>query len=272
MPGITRPAARDELAGMWPVVSTAHLFDDSRDFVSWWEDAPWRVRLTRSGEPVILGRWREHMDLLAVRGIWCPEPRIPILLEDLRDVARENGFLRLLGPLVPEEAARAYLAAGMEVTARVVVYRRRATIPAATALPDGVTMREAGAEDMTAVASVDAECFDDFWRYDPARLAHYAEGERVVVADRAGRPIGYTLSSTRGSEATIGRLAVAGSERGCGIGASLLVEAMRHAARNGAAAVTLCTQEGNEVSRRLYRRAGFRELPGRLVATVSRPV
>jgi ribosomal-protein-alanine N-acetyltransferase len=137
--------------------------------------------------------------------------------------------------------------------------------------PAGVTLRGGTPKDLRAVAEVDRACFDGFWRYDAETLPRSVASERLGVAESGGMVIGYTLSVVHGPEATIGRLAVIADRRRCGVGAALLADAVAYAIRMGASGVTLCTQEDNDDSRRLYRRAGFREAPGRLVSTVSPP-
>jgi ribosomal protein S18 acetylase RimI-like enzyme len=269
MSDITRPADREDLRRIWPAVSSAHIFDDYAGLVAWWEAAPWRVRVSRAGEAAVLGRWRAHLDLLSVRGLWCPASRIPLLMEDLRAVARAQGFARLLAPLVPDDAVAPYLASGLLERQRIVVYRMQPPLPVMRPSPHGATVRIGLPTDHTAAAALDAVCFDDFWRYDEESLGHYLESERLGVAELEGRVIGYTLSTVHGVEATIGRLAVAAEHRGRGIGTALLADAVAHAAHRGALAVTLCTQEENDDSRRLYRRLGFRESPRRLVSTIS---
>ncbi len=272
MSGLTRPAQAGELAGLWPIVGAAHVFDSFAEFEAWSAEAPWKVRSGGPDEAVVLGRWREHLDLLAVQGMWCQTRRIPVLLADLFEVAKEQGFGRLLGPMVPETVIGPYLASGMSVHQRIVVCRLRMPRAPVRAMPEGVTLRPGGPADAEAMIDVDRACFDEFWRYDAEWLRRLAASERVILAERSGEVIGYTLTTVRGVEATVGRLAVVTGERRAGVGMALLSEAVSYADENGAAAVTLCTQEGNAASRRLYRRAGFQELAGRLAIAISPPL
>jgi ribosomal-protein-alanine N-acetyltransferase len=269
MSDITRPADRDDLRRIWPAVNASHVFDDRAELASWWETAPWRVRVTRAGEAAVLGRWRAHLDLLAVKGLWCSTERIPVLLDDLCAVTRAQGFARLLGPLVPDDAVAPYIATGFSERQRIVVYRMQPPLSVVRPAPVGVSVRIGLPTDQAAVVALDAACFDEFWRYDQELLHHYIASERLGVAEAAGHLVGYTLSTVHGAEGTIGRLAVTDEWRGRGIGTALLADAVAYLARKGALAVTLCTQEENDGSRRLYRKAGFRESPGRLVSTIS---
>ena len=269
MSGATHPADRDELRRVWPAVSASHVFSGFAELEAWWEAAPWRVAVTSAGEAVVLGRWREHMDLLGVRGLWCSTQRVPVLLDDLCTIARAQGFARVLGPLVPDDCVAPYLAAGFSVRQRIVVCRLQPPLAVERPAPPGVRVRIGTPADHAAVAALDGACFDEFWRYDAEALQHYTASERLGVAEVAGRVVGYTLSTVHGAEGTVGRLAVTPEKRGGGIGTALLADAVVYLARKGALAVTLCTQEENGDSRRLYAKAGFRESPGRLVSTIS---
>jgi ribosomal protein S18 acetylase RimI-like enzyme len=277
MSGVTHPADSEDLSWVWPAAAAAHLFADGSDLAQEWESAPWRVRVTSRGEAAILGPWRAHLSIMAIRGLWCSSSRVPVLLEDLRAVARQQGFERIFSPLVPKEHAAPYERAGLERAQEIVVYRldRLDRSPAATVAgqaPPGVHLTVGTVADLRAVRAIDSQAFDDFWRYDERMLQRYMVSDRLGLAYRNGRVVGYTLSTLTGSEATLGRLAVAPGEQGCGIGTALLSEAVAAAARDGARGMTLCTQLENEASRRLYRKARFHEAPGHLVGLLSGPL
>lgn len=274
MSGLTVPARRDDLRWIAPAAARAHVIEDFDELLELWSSSPWRVRVTARGEAALLGRWREHLGLCAVLGLWCSTDRIPPLIDDLRDVARGQGFSRLLGPLVSEKVVAPYLDAGLEQLERILVLRLEPpdVVRLVFELPAGVTVRVATPPDLPAVLACDAAAFDDFWRYDELSLRRYARSERLALAEKDGRLIGYTLATVRAGEGSLGRLAVAQDERGHGVGRALVCEAVRWMAASGARAVTLSTQETNESSRRLYASLSFRQLPGALVSTVSDPL
>ncbi|MDO8963459.1 MAG: GNAT family N-acetyltransferase [Coriobacteriia bacterium] len=273
MSGLTTPASRTELAWIAPAARSAHLFDSYEDLLTQWQAAPWRIRTTARGEAVVLGPWREHLDHCAILGLWCANERVPALVSDLEVVARDHGFGRLLGPLVPEGSVGPYLDAGLRVRERVLVMRRdRPRDPGATPPPAAVAIRPGTPPDLEAVRRVDAASFDDFWRYDAAGLARLVRTERLAVAVGDAGVIGYTLAQVRGGEGSLARLAVSPDSRRAGVGRALVTEAVAWMARMGARAVTLSTQEGNAASRALYRSLGFRELPVALVAAISGPL
>jgi [ribosomal protein S18]-alanine N-acetyltransferase len=231
---------------------------------------PWRVRATGSGETAILGRWRAHLPDCAVLGLWCSVRRVPVIVRDLVEVAREQGFERLVGPLVPECEAGMYVRAGLHVIQRVVVMRVETPAPIrVTRRPDGLVVRDAVESDLDALHALDAECFDPFWHYDPASLARFARIGRVAVGVLDGRTVGYTLSTLRSGEGSLGRLAVTPAFRRRGIGRALATEALEWSAARGARYVVLSTQEDNTASRTLYRTIGFDETGDVLVACAS---
>jgi [ribosomal protein S18]-alanine N-acetyltransferase len=273
--GITRPAERTELAWVAPPAVRAQVVADVAELARILAAEPWRVRVTERGEAAFLERWRPHLNDCAVLGLWCLPRRVPVLVADLLEVAREQGFDRLLGPLVPEQYARPYLESGLRVVERVRVLRTDAPLVArasAHGAPGGVTFRVADPGDLPAVARLDAACFEPFWHYDLHLLERLATTGRVAVALRDGAVIGYTLATARGGDGSLGRLAVAPSMRRRGVGRALVSEAVAWMASRGARSVVLSTQEDNEASLALYRRLGFRESPGALVACASGPL
>ena len=273
MSAITREATAIDLPWVAPAALHAHLVADIGELLAISESEPWRVRVTERGEAAFLGRWRAHLDDVAVLGLWCAPARVPLLAADLIEVARTQGFGRLLGPLVPESQVGPYLHAGLRVVERVDVLRlerpaRIAVVPP----PAGVTIRETGPADLDAMARIDRVSFPAFWRYDDARLAHLLGTGRGAVAEEGGHAIGYTLATVSGGESSLGRLAVTPGNRRHGVGTALASEAVVWLAGHGARAVTLSTQSDNEASRRLYGRLGFRRLPDTLVACASGPL
>ena len=88
-------------------------------------------------------------------------------------------------------------------------------------------------------------------------------GERNIVAHRAiaGRALhGFILSRLAAGEAEILSVAVAAAQQGKGLGRTLLDLHLRRLAGLGARAVFLEVDEDNTPARRLYARAGFREV------------
>lgn len=259
-------ASEQEVELLWPAVRAAHLFPKRDVFRAWYAEAPWRVRVDSRQRAVVLDRWRPHLGILAIKGLWASGRDVPGIIEGVRAVARSHDYASVLSPLLHEDGVRRYVEAGMVRHARVVALRvnARAAADAASELPGGVRVRPATAIDLDGVDRVDAACFEPFWAYGPARLEQALAGERLAVAEADAGIIGYTLCTIERGSGTLGRLAVVPEARGRGVGAALLAESLRYMVRAGIATVSLCTQEENAASRSLYARFGLRELPGRL--------
>lgn len=261
------PASAGEADALWPAVNAAHLFDSHARFQQFRADAPWRVQVTDGGEAVVLEEWRSHLDVLAMRGLWCAGDRVPELAGQIARLAAGQGYGRVLSPLVAEEVASVYERADMTVCDTIVALRldRRGSEIARPDLPAGVRLRHALADDLPELVRIDAECFNDFWRYDADRLSRYFVEDRLMVAEGPEGVIGYTLSTVVRGSGTLGRLAVRPSDRHRGTGEALLRDALAYLVRTGVGTVSLCTQEDNQASRALYRKIGMTELSGRLV-------
>jgi ribosomal-protein-alanine N-acetyltransferase len=118
----------------------------------------------------------------------------------------------------------------------------------------------AGPRDAVALAALHAASFNRGW--SEIELEQLLT-DRSVVADRAvrGRRIlGFILSRRAADEAEILSVAVARAAQGRGLARRLLDLHLRRLAGIGLRAVFLEVDEDNEPARRLYARAGFREV------------
>jgi ribosomal-protein-alanine N-acetyltransferase len=130
-------------------------------------------------------------------------------------------------------------------------------------------LSEADPRDAAALAALHAAAFRRGWSED--------EFERLlldhnVIVHRAitGRTLaGFILSRLAAGEAEILSVAVAASRRSRGLGRKLLDLHLRRLAGLGATAVFLEVDEDNAPARRLYARAGFRDV-GRRPAYYAR--
>ena len=121
-------------------------------------------------------------------------------------------------------------------------------------------LSEASRRDAAAIAKLHAAAFRHGWSDGEIERMLL---ERNIVAHRAttGRALqGFILSRLAGGEAEILSVAVASARRGRGLARALLNLHLRRLAGLGASAVFLEVDEDNEPARRLYQRAGFREV------------
>jgi ribosomal-protein-alanine N-acetyltransferase len=122
------------------------------------------------------------------------------------------------------------------------------------------TLSEAQPRDAAAIAKLHGASFHRGW--SDGEIEQLLR-ERDVVAQRAmaGRGlVGFILSRIAAGEAEILSVAVAASRRRKGLARRLLDLHLRRLAGRGAQAVFLEVGEDNVAARRLYARAGFREV------------
>jgi len=121
-------------------------------------------------------------------------------------------------------------------------------------------LSEATPRDAAAIAALHAASFQRGWSDGEIERLLL---ERNILAHRAtsGRALhGFILSLLAAGEAEILSVAVAASHRGRGLARALLSLHLRRLAGLGTQTVFLEVDEANEPARRLYDRAGFREV------------
>ena len=122
-----------------------------------------------------------------------------------------------------------------------------------------VRVRPMHPEDLPAVEQVDLAAFVPVWRnsYDGLELA-YRQSAVATVAELDGQLVGYQISTATAMGGHLARLAVHPSLQGQGIGYELVRDLQIQFKRRGAHSVTVNTQQNNQTSLSLYRKAGFR--------------
>lgn len=133
-----------------------------------------------------------------------------------------------------------------------------------------VQLRDGSPDDVPSLVAIEREAFSDPWDARSFRSLLASVAVHVTVAERAGAVVGYAVVTQVLDEAELSNLAVAGSERGQGLGRRLLEEALRGARSRGATTMFLEVRESNLVARQLYESAGFAAV-GRRAGYYRRP-
>lgn len=130
-------------------------------------------------------------------------------------------------------------------------------------------VRPATPADLDAVAAIERASFADPWSM-PAfaallgrREVHFTVAAPPVAAGQegvAGPVLGYAVAWFVVGEGEVANIAVHPECRGQGIGAALLDDVLRSAAREGVTAVFLEVRESNQPARALYASRGFRQV------------
>ena len=134
--------------------------------------------------------------------------------------------------------------------------------PAGRALPGDVTLRDMTAADVPAVHELERALFPvDAWPLHMfvAELAQ-AETRRYLVAEAAGRIVGYAGLMCIEPIADVQTIAVVPEQEGKGIGSALLTELIRESRQRGAEDVLLEVRADNPRAQQLYLRYGFEQI------------
>lgn len=110
-------------------------------------------------------------------------------------------------------------------------------------------------DDLSALASLHAACFEDSWREQALRNLLKTPGTTAFAA-----PDGFVMFRIAGDEAEILTLAVAPSARRHGLGSALMHSAISHASECGARTMFLEVATSNQAAGALYSRLGFHEV------------
>lgn len=270
--GSFHAASDAELDILWRAVDAAHLLPDKEALGLWRRRDPWSVRLSDAGEAVLLQRWREDLDILHIRAVWCAPKHVEHVLADVRRVAEEQRLQRMLSPVLSETALAPYVDAGLSSLLALVAYTWRPSSIRSCDPPNGVRIRPVVDADLKDVAAVDAMCFSQFWAHTLGELAGQAASGHMCVAEENGEVVGYTFTTLSRGSATLARVAVRPETRRAGVGCALLSAASMTASRAGASTMSLCTQETNDASRALYASMGLLEVSGRLLLAADASV
>ena len=121
-------------------------------------------------------------------------------------------------------------------------------------------IRRMTAQDVDGVAAVEAATFPTPWSRDAFASEMRNVAARYLVAEKAGKIIGYAGAWIILDESHITNIAVLKEERGQGIGRALTSGLMQYLSNLGAAYATLEVRKSNEVAQNLYKSLGFIKL------------
>lgn len=134
----------------------------------------------------------------------------------------------------------------------------------AAELPEGVTIRRVGPDDLIDVTRIESDVFPQPWPSDA--FQRFADEPGFLVAEMDGAEeyeiVGYVVADVvRRYGTEIGHvkdLAVAPAHRRLGVGGALLERALTVLADQDVRRAKLEVREGNDAARGLYERFGFR--------------
>lgn len=123
-----------------------------------------------------------------------------------------------------------------------------------------IIIRRMTEADVDGVAAVEAATFPTPWSRDAFAAEMRNVAARYLIAEKAGRVIGYAGAWIILDESHITNIAVLKEERGQGIGRRLTEGLLQYLSNLGAAYSTLEVRKSNEVAQNLYKSLGFIKL------------
>jgi ribosomal protein S18 acetylase RimI-like enzyme len=127
-----------------------------------------------------------------------------------------------------------------------------------------VTVRPVQPRDIPTLLALEEVCFEDLWRYDAVSFRDIAATHPYfVVAELAGKVIGYQFNALDGEYGYLIRIAVHPSVGGQAIGTRLMAEAMRFFEKEQVFRIMLNSQDNNIYAHRLYEWFGFARIQQR---------
>lgn len=174
------------------------------------------------------------------------------------------GVGRVLSPPLDRSQSAIWVGAGFEPDLPLDVHARSLVGPLSTpvhAVTDGLEA------DWAAAVEVDDASFDDRWRMGELGLREAKAAtarSAFLVVHEGSRLVGFVIVGAAATTAYLQRLAVAPSDRGVGIGRSLVRAASRWGAAQGATSIVLNTQPDNVAAAALYAAEGFEARSGLL--------
>jgi ribosomal-protein-alanine N-acetyltransferase len=122
----------------------------------------------------------------------------------------------------------------------------------------GIVLRDMTVDDVPRVVAIERASYTMPWSEATFRGLLRRRDAEMISAEAAGIVIGYAAFWCVVDQGELGNVAVTAEWRGLGIGARLVEEVIRRAARRGVREVFLEVRPSNAVARKLYEQLGFR--------------
>ena len=218
-------------------------------------------------EYVIGGPWRHRHEIVSILEL-SATARAARLLDELANTAARNGKRLVIASELREVRNHAfYQSAGYNLIEEILIYQLPRISGREPELGDLRFVR-VDIDDEQALADLlvlDHAAFPWLWWNSIEEFINYGTSPGVELylgRDPHGKPVSYIGVTSFRSWGHLDRIAVAPDVQGRGFGLRTLDFAVYVLAREGARRLALSTQGGNQRSRHLYERYGFRRASG----------
>ncbi len=122
-----------------------------------------------------------------------------------------------------------------------------------------LVIRELKAEDAAAAAEIEYQSFPDPWSQNGILDTVSNPSTVCLLAEKAGKAVGYLFAYSAGDEAEIARIAVAGEQKRQGVGKSLIRTLEEIGKKKQIRRLLLDVRESNREARAFYEKMAFQE-------------
>lgn len=122
-----------------------------------------------------------------------------------------------------------------------------------------LVIRELKAEDAAAAAEIEYQSFPDPWSQNGILDTVSNPSTVCLLAEKAGKAVGYLFAYAAGDEAEIARIAVAGEQKRQGVGKSLIRTLEEIGKKKQIRRLLLDVRESNREARAFYEKMAFQE-------------
>jgi ribosomal protein S18 acetylase RimI-like enzyme len=182
------------------------------------------------------------------------------------EVLAARGFTSVVTAALGPREALGFVNAGFEVREHLhLLAHDLLHVPAAA--HGAIPLRRGRRADRPAALAVDGLAFEPFWRLDDEGLEEAltaTPSSRFRISELDGSVAGYVVSGRAAKRGFVQRLAVDPVAQRRGIGAELVLDALRWMQRRSVERAVVNTQESNAGALALYEHLGFRRQSGGL--------
>lgn len=255
-----RPARESELPLIWQALKGKAVFPNFEELKTFQKSSPALIQVSRDTLSClgIIGSWRMHSNVGAIKALIAPTPYKKLFLQHLVSVLRKKGFQEIISPPLRSMELHTFYELGFRDYERIAILKRtRFSEP--LCLPT-IDIREFNSSYLSHLVKIEEEAFSSFWQLGQEELASLIETGSCFVAFFKDTIIGYNVNTINEMNGTVARLAVLPKYQGKGFGSQLLSHAVDWFGKGKVKSVFVCTQFENRSAQKLYTKFGFAPL------------
>lgn len=253
-----RQAKESELPLVWQMLKDQALFANFLAFLNFQQNNPRSMQISVDDMACLglIGRWRSHLEIGAIKVLIASDLHKEQFLRYLISVLAEEGFKEVVSPPLKLDELPRFYQVGFRTDQRILVLLKT-DLSRLLDIPVSVEVRRFDSSNLADLVRIEKESFSGFWRWGEEELKDIVDSDNCNVAFFQGANIGYNVTTIKGWDGTIARLAVLPRFQHRGFGSQMLIHSLLWFQTMNARSVLVTTQETNREARSLYAKFGF---------------